>query len=192
MVSRRQIRFAAGSASDDGWTKEQWEQILINPQQFDLEDPEEVRVNAMQRAKTCAKKALAKGRAAAKEWAAMAMNQGAKLAHRWTGRIGAKPQLAAEVISGTVHFCTPVDTMASRFETCVAKWQKTQDSTRDTVMAIQEVGACAEADQDLPRIELKDLDEALATMNEATGLGADRFGHPFRQVPATRWKTAVC
>ena len=37
------------SPSDDGWTKEQWEQILINPQQFDLEDLEEVRVNAMEK-----------------------------------------------------------------------------------------------------------------------------------------------
>ena len=34
-------------------------------------------------------------------------------------------------------------------------------------------------DQDLPKIELKDPDEALATMNEATGLGADRFGPRF-------------
>ena len=44
------------SPADDGWTKEQWEQILINPQQFDLEDLEEVRANAMERAKACAKK----------------------------------------------------------------------------------------------------------------------------------------
>ena len=56
-----------------------------------------------QRAKACAKKALAKGRAAAKEWAAMAMTQGAKLAHRWTRRIGTKPQLAEEVVSRTEH-----------------------------------------------------------------------------------------
>ena len=58
------------------------------------------------------------------------------------------------------HFC---------FKTWVAKWQKAQDSTQDTVTAIQEVRACAKANQDLPEIELKDLDEALATMNEATG-----------------------
>ena len=32
---------------------------------------------------------------------------------------------------------------------------------------IQEVRAPAKADQDLPQIELKGLDEALATMNEA-------------------------
>ena len=76
-------------------------------------------------------------------------------------------------------FCTPVDMMASRFKTWVAKWQKTQDSSQDTVMAIQEVSACAKADQELPKIELKDLDEALATMNEATLLGADRFGPRF-------------
>ena len=38
----------------------------MDPQQFDLDDLEEVRVNAMQRAKACAKKALAMGRAAAK------------------------------------------------------------------------------------------------------------------------------
>ena len=130
----------ANSSSDDGWTKEQWEQILTNLQQFDLEDLEEVRVNAMERALACAKKALAKGRAAAKEWAAEAMNQGAKVAHCWTGRIGAKPQLADEVISGTSHFCTPVDMMAYRFKTWVAKCQKTHDSTQDTVTAIQEVG----------------------------------------------------
>ena len=126
------------SPSDDGRTKEQWEQILINPQQFDLEDLEEVRVNAMERAKARAKKALTKGRAAAKEWAAAAMNQGAKLARRWTARIGAKPQLA-EVISGTSHLCTPVCMMVSRFKTWVAKWHKTQESTQDTVTAIQEV-----------------------------------------------------
>ena len=89
----------ANAPADDGWTKEQWEQILINPQQFDLEDLEEVRINATRRAKARAKKALAKGRAAAKEWAAMAMTQDAKLAHAWT----AQPQLAEEVISGTVH-----------------------------------------------------------------------------------------
>ena len=56
----------ANFPSDDGWTKDQWEQILMNPQQFDLEDLEEVRVNAMERAKACAKKALANERAAAK------------------------------------------------------------------------------------------------------------------------------
>ena len=83
----------ANSPADDGWTKEQWEQILMDPQQFDLENLKDVRVNAMQRGKACAKKTLAKGRAAAKEWATMAMTQGAKLAHRWTGRIGTKPQL---------------------------------------------------------------------------------------------------
>ena len=54
----------------------------MDPQQ-DLEDLEEVRVNAMQHAKACAKKALAKGRAAAKEWAAAA---------------------AEEVINGSEHF----------------------------------------------------------------------------------------
>ena len=106
----------ANSPAEDGWTTEQWRQILLDPQQFDLEDLEEVRVNAMQRAKACAKKALAKGRAASKEWAAAALNQGAKLAHRWTGRIGTKPQLAVEVINGSEHFCTPVDMMASRFK----------------------------------------------------------------------------
>ena len=46
-------------------------------------------------------------------------------------------------------------------------------------MAVQEVRARAKADQDLLQIELKDLDEALATMNEATGLGADRCGPRF-------------
>ena len=45
------------SPAEDGWTTEQWRQILLDPQQFDLEDLEEVRVNAMQRAKACAKKA---------------------------------------------------------------------------------------------------------------------------------------
>ena len=169
----------ANSSADDGWTTEQWRQILLDPQQFDLDDLEEVRVNAMQRAKACAKKALAMGRAAAKEWAAAALSQGAKLAQRWTGRIGTKPQLAEEVISGSSHFCTPVDMMASRFKTWVAKWQKTRDTTQDTVMAIQEVRQCAKANQDLPKIMLEDLDEALATMNEATGLGADRFGPRF-------------
>ena len=138
-----------------------------------------MRVNTMHRAKACAKKALAKGRAAAKEWAALAMAQGAKLAHRWTARSGTKPQLAEEVIDEQEHICTPVDMMAFRFKTWVAKWQKAQDSTQDTVTAIQDVRAYAKANQDLPKIELKDLDEALATMNEATGLGADRFGPRF-------------
>ena len=46
----------ANSPSDDGWTKEQWEQILINPQQFDLEDLEEIRINSMGCAKACAKR----------------------------------------------------------------------------------------------------------------------------------------
>ena len=167
------------SPADDGWTTEQWRQILLDPQQFDLEDLEEVRVNAMQRAKACAKKALAMGRATAKEWAAAALSQGAKLAHRWTGRIGTKPKLAEEVIKGSEHFFTPVDMMASRFKTWVAKWQKARDTTQDTLMAIQEVRQCAKANQDLPKITLGDLDEALATMNEATGLGADRFGPRF-------------
>ena len=100
---------------------------------------------------------------------------GAKLAHRWTARIGTKQQLAEEVIDEQEHICTPVDMMALRFKTWVAKWQKAQDSAQDTVTAIQDVRAYAKANQDLPTIELKDLDEALATMNEATGLGADRF-----------------
>ena len=46
----------ANSPADDGWTKEQWEQILMDPQQFDLEDLKEVRVNAMQRARHAPKK----------------------------------------------------------------------------------------------------------------------------------------
>ena len=96
----------ANSPADGGWTTEQWRQIPVDPQQFDLEDLEEVRVNAMQRAKASAKKVLAKGLAAAKEWAAAALNQGAKLAHRWTWRIGTKPQLAEEVVNGSEHFCT--------------------------------------------------------------------------------------
>ena len=104
----------ANSSADDEWTSEQWRQILLDPQQFDLDDLEEVRVNAVQRGKACAKKALAMGRAAAKEWAAAALSQGAKLAHRWTGRIGTKPQLAEEVINGSEHFCTPVDRYYSR------------------------------------------------------------------------------
>ena len=75
--------------------------------------------------------------------------------------------------------------MASRFKTWVAKWQKTQDSSQDTVTAIQEVRKCAKANQDLPKIVLKDLDEALA--NEATGFGADRFGPRFiKSLPETR------
>ena len=77
-------------------------------------------------------------RAVAKEWATMAMTQSAKLAHRWTGRIGTKPQLAEEVISGTEHLCTPADMMASSRHAWVKKWQKTRDSTQDTVMAVQE------------------------------------------------------
>ena len=79
---------------------------------------------------------------------------------------------AEEVIKGSEHFFTPVDMMASRFKTWVAKWQKARDTTQDTVMAIQEVRQCAKANQDLPKITLGDLHEALATMNEATGLGA--------------------
>ena len=149
----------ANSPSVDGWTKEQ-EQMLGSPQIFDLEDMEEVRVNAMERAKACAKNAMAKRRAAAKEWAAAAMSQGAKLAHGWTG-IGAKPQLAEEVISR----------------------QKTHESTQDTVTAVQEVRVCAKASQVLPKIMLKDLDDALATVNEATGMGADRFGPRFIKPP---------
>ena len=45
----------------------------MDPQQFDLEDLEEVRVNAMERAKACAKKTLSKERATAQEWAAAAI-----------------------------------------------------------------------------------------------------------------------
>ena len=65
--------------------------------------------------------------------------------------------------------------LASCFKTWVAKLQKTRDSTQNTVMAIQEVRQCAKANQDLPKIMLEDLDEALATMN----VGADRFGPRF-------------
>ena len=35
----------------------------------------------------------------------------------------------------------------------------------------------------MPKITLKDLDDALATMNEATGMGADRFGPRFIKAP---------
>ena len=98
MAWKKQQRIPPETTS---WTKQQWEQILMDPQQFVVEDLEEVRVNAMHYAKACAEKVLAKGRAAAKEWATMAMTQGAKLAQRWTERIGTKPQLAEEVISGT-------------------------------------------------------------------------------------------
>ena len=37
----------ANSSADDEWTSEQWRQILLDPQQFDLDDLEEVRVNAV-------------------------------------------------------------------------------------------------------------------------------------------------
>ena len=133
----------------------------LSPQLLDLEDLEEVRANAMQRAMASAKKALSKGLAAANECeaAAAALNHGAKLVHAWPGRIGTKPQLAEEVVNGSEHFCTPVDMMASRFKTWVAKWQKTRDSTQDTVMAVQEIRKCAKANQDLPKIVLKDLDD---------------------------------
>ena len=46
-------------------------------------------------------------------------------------------------------------------------------------MAIQEVRARAQADQDLPKIELKDLDEARVTMIDATWLESHRFGLRF-------------
>ena len=94
----------ANSPLVEGWTNEQWEQTLSNTTQLDLEDLEEVRVHALECAKACAKNAMAKERAAAKEWAAAAMSYGAKLAHRRTARIGAKPQLAQEVINGASHF----------------------------------------------------------------------------------------
>ena len=96
----------ANSPPVEGWTNEQWEQTLNNTNPLDLGDLEEVRVNALERAKACAEDAMAKGRAAA------AMSQGAKLAHRRTARIGAKPQLAEEVINGTSHFFTPLDKVA--------------------------------------------------------------------------------
>ena len=53
---------------------------------------------------------------------------------------------------------------------------KTHEATQDVVTAIQEVRTCAKASQVLPKITLKDLDDARATMKEATGMGADRFG----------------
>ena len=56
-----------------------------------------------------------------------------------------------------------------------AKWQNTHEATQDVVTAIQEVRTCAKASQALPKITLKDLDDALATMSEATGMGAGRF-----------------
>ena len=162
---------------------EQWEQTLNNPNQLDLEDLEQVRVNALERAKACAKNAMAKGRAAAKEWTAAAMSQGAKLARRRTARTGAKPQLVEEVINGTSHFFTPLDMVASRFHTWAAKWQNTHEATQYVVTAIQEVRTCAKASQALPKITLKDLDDAFATMNEATQMGADRFGPRFIKAP---------
>ena len=83
--------------------------------------------------------------------------------------------------------------MASRFKTWVAKRQKTRDSTQDTLMAIQEVRARAKADQDLPKIELKDLDEALATMNvQGNRVGSRPFWPQIHQIPARRWKTEIC
>ena len=108
---------------------------------------------------------LGKGTSRGEIVGALAMAQGAKLAHRWTARSGTKPQLA-EVIDEQEHICTPVEMMVSLFKTWVAKWQKAQDFTQDTVAAIQDVRAYAKAKQDLPKIELKDLDEALATMND--------------------------
>ena len=53
---------------------------------------------------------------------------------------------------------------------------------------------CAKASQGLPKIVLKDLDEALATMNEATGLGADLFGPRFiKSLPKEgRQKFVLC
>ena len=169
MVSRHQVRFAAGSPYWHGGSNGElflgrWlDQGAVGA---DFDGQAAVRLGrsgggASQcdatRQGMC-QESLGKMRAAAKEWAAIAMTRGAKLAHRCTGRIGA------------------------RFKTWVAKWQKTQDSTQDTVMAIQEVRACAKAEQDTPKIELKNPDEALATMNE----GADRFGFRFiKSLPKT-------
>ena len=76
-------------------------------------------------------------------------------------------------------FLTPLDMVTSRFKTWAAKWKNTHEATQDVVTAIQEVRTYAKASQALPRITLKDLDDALATMNEATGMGADRFGPRF-------------
>ena len=120
-----------------------------------------------------------KGRAAAKEWTAAAMNQGAKLAHRWTAKIGAKPQLAEKVINGASHSFTQLHMMASRFNTWVAKWQKTHESAQYVVTTMQKVRTCAKATQTLPKITPKDLDDALDTMNEAVGMGTDRSGPRF-------------
>ena len=163
---------------------EQWKQILINPQQFHLEDLEEVRVNAMERAKAMCQESLGKG--TSRGGGDEPKRQVRTSVDEQERASGAKPQLGEEVISGTTHFCMPVDMIASRFKTSVAKWQETQDSTQDAVTPIREVRACAKANQEWPRIELKDLDEALATMNEATGLGADRFGPRFiKSLPKT-------
>ena len=101
------------------------------------------------------------------------MWQWPKLAHRLTARSGAKAQLAEEVIDEQEHIRTPVDMMALRFKTWVAKWQKARDSAQDTCYGNLGRKAYAMANQDLPKIELKDLDEALATMSFIKSLPKD-------------------
>ena len=115
-------------------TKEQWEQILISPQQFDLEDLEEVRVNAMERSKACAKKGFGRGTGRGEGVG----NSGDEPRRRACSPMdwedwNESRQLAEEVISGTSHFCTPVHMMASRFKTWVAKWHRDHTSQLKTL-----------------------------------------------------------
>ena len=151
----------------------------MDPQQFDLDDLEEVSSQRNAASQSLRQESFGNGTCSSEGVGSSGDEPRRQACSQRTGRIGTKPQLAEEVITGSSHFCTPVDMMASRFKTWVAKWQKARDTTQDTVMAIQEVRQRAKANQDMPKIMLEDLDEALATMNEATGLGADRFGPRF-------------
>ena len=59
-------------------------------------------------------------------------------------------------------------------------------------MAIQEVRQCAKANQDLPKIMLEDLDEALATMKRGDRVGSRPFRPSFHEVPAKRGQAEIC
>ena len=58
--------------------------------------------------------------------------------------------------------------------------------TQDTVTAIQEVRAYAKANQDLPKIELKDLDEALCHDERGNRVGSRPFWLPDSSSPCQK------
>ena len=94
-----------------------------------------------QRAYACVKVALGKGTRRQKRGRRALRHK--ELAHHWTARVGATPQLEEEVVEGDRHMFTPQDMRWVRYNTWAGQWQREEQCGSDVDVADQEVRSAA-------------------------------------------------